>query len=1222
MHAIRKYCEYTATLFLITLTIGVSATEIYKADNDLALNDPLSWEGGALPGPDDLAVFDERATTNRLNFVLTGNLEIRGLMVTNSTAIQVPSAQTMVISTNGTDSGTLSIGTDGVNLSNSGTALSWKLPVMLTEDQTWQAARNHLTFSDQVSGSVDWTMAGTSGIVWNVASCYNGKLAMPNAAAPSVCRFYQSGQIAKTFSLSGPNDGTRIELAFTGTALWSSLFADRFASVTNSLFTVTSGATLQFAADDIFAFPGGRFVLDNGNAIQNGGNLNGKDLQVGYKDYNCLYTFNDGDLSLSRFLVLGYGLTSLRTTQMFRQNGGIVDTPTVATGYDAGKYLALTTYEMNGGTLHAGKPKTADTGIRMSWNQNGVASQAPGAFLMNNGTVHADSIAFGRYGNNTSDGVTNTYSLFKMKGGELYLGRNGIYTDRTWNNGPAGAGYGVKLSGGVLAANDNWSSSADLLLSDLNGGIAIKAENPNGVAKTILLNGSVYGSGGLTKQGSGALVLAGRTAYRGVTKVEEGTLVIQPRDIASYRWTADSLELTNNAPVISWQDIHQNVPAANVVARAPVLIKKELNGHNVVRFTSAKSTSLVVAGENSPIGGATSFTIALVFKTGSAGVSISASDQWYRHTGLIDSEQPDKQNDWGMSYNPAGQIAAGAGDLASKSDKTVYSQSGYSVSDSQPHVAIYTWRGTNITINLDGRAVTAPTQAASVVPRNLYPMLFGSLANEADKYFNGDIAEVRIYRNRAFTPEQQALLGMELAANYGVANAVFEVPASVDPITAEAPVFAANTPDNPLPYPVEVWDAATVAGTHNSDVTSWTATGGVKTASLAAATVNVAGGTEVEITGRTAPKLAHNAINGRPALRFTASQKSVLGIPSSDNPLAGCTNFTVAMIIRTATAGSAVYADDANWHRYSGLLDAEEPSAQNDWGLSWSNIGRINAGFGNPDTTLHSKPFDLHDGEPHVLVVAYDISGGKIVMTVDGLDTWKTIAGYTTPRNIQRLLLGSINGVDGKYFTGDIAEFHLYPERVLTAAEMTGLSQSLMSKYGIHAIATGNTVVPEGSATLSSSGFEISSGASLVFPHSDVSPYTLTHGQTLSGAGTVRGTIAFGSGGTIDVGQSSALSLDDLRLLDGSSVYWNHENGIGRMLTVNTLTASGTVAIQVSGGQNLLARAPVIVYSEGNGLETTTWLVVGGKANSKVEINTTSMTVDLVTPMGTRIIIR
>ncbi|MDD4102138.1 MAG: hypothetical protein PHU80_05835, partial [Kiritimatiellae bacterium] len=344
-----------AFLCLFFSAVRSYASVIYKADNDLPLNDPLSWEGASLPGATDIAVFDERVTANRLNFQLTGDLSVQGLLATNTAAGQPVSSATLNIGTNGTDTATLTIGNSGVRLSNSGLALTFNLPLALSDSQIWDAASNMLSFSDTVNGTADWTMAGTSGIYWNVASGYNGNLAIPNAAAPSICRFSQAGQIAKSFSLSGPSTAIRIEMSFPGTVDWSTLFADRSAYVTNPLVTVANGATLNFADSDLFSFPGGRFVLDNGNASQTGGTLSGRELQIGYQDFNCLYTLGGGSISLDYYLVLGNKINSLSASQIFRQNGGTVTTPIVGIGHAAFSYQGVSTYEMNNGILYACK---------------------------------------------------------------------------------------------------------------------------------------------------------------------------------------------------------------------------------------------------------------------------------------------------------------------------------------------------------------------------------------------------------------------------------------------------------------------------------------------------------------------------------------------------------------------------------------------------------------------------------------------------------------------------------------------------------------------------------------------------------------------------------------------------------------------------------------------------------------------------------------------------
>ena len=1204
-----KVC--VSALCMVCAACATRAGDVFKANNTLPLNDPQSWEGGIVPGEADVAVFDERVTTNTLSFLLTNNLAWAGVVFTNQTTVLSTMIGTVTFATNGVNAAVLTLGANGVCLAGSGLALSLNSPLVLGDAQSWQLDRRNVTFNNTVSGSGDWVLNMSSQLIWNVASGYSGNLIVTNAI--NVNRFNKTGRWGKSFKIVSSPGATRWELAFTNSASWSDLFIDRTASVGvwNGL---TSGGTLQFQSGDSYAFGIGRFTLDNGFVVQNGGTLSGFEVQVQYSTYDCRYTINGGSLALSSGVILGNGLQFVNGESRFLQKGGTVSVNSVKAGWNGGKYVGVNTFEMTGGVFRITGTRGPDSGVHLSWGDTGNAPEVSGAFLMEGGWADIDQIALGRSQDGALYAVTNAFSLFKMTGGELVLGSRGLYAARSWNNGVTNSGYAVKLQGGTLTAGDSWSSSLDLYLSDANGGTTFNTADTNGVGQRVVLNGAVYGSGALTKSGAGTLVLAGEAAYAGKTTVKAGTLAVGGA-LASdcYRWTADSLTDTNT-PVAKWADVNGGVAATNTaVSQSPRLVRSELNGHNVVRFSSGANQYLAIEAAKSPIAGTTNFSIVVVFKTGTAGYG--SNGYWYQNTGLVDAEQGGIQNDWGLVYSSSGCVGGGAGFPSPNKDWTVYSASGYSVADSQPHVAIFTWQGTNLTVNVDGRLTTTNSTAATVSPRNAYRMLFGSVALEGGKYFNGDMAEIRIYRNRALTAEEQNRVGGELSATYGVPGAVFDEAASL-PASAGEVAGATVVSSEPLPYEAAVWDADTLTGADGSAVTVWASTNGARMATQAAATYLEGGGS----IGGAAPTLAVGAVNGHNAVRFTGSARSALGIPAAQNPLASVTNFAVALVFRAA-GGYGPTTVSRQWWECTGLIDAEQPGAAADWGLALTANGRVAAGIGNVDSTIYSRPFDVCDGATHVAVVSYNATGGSTAVMVDGLYISQSAGTHTTARNVRRLLLGSVNGEAGKFLTGDLVTFRLFPERVLTEAEMTSLSAEMAAKYAIRFVSRANTFAPQPTG-LGRGDVEVYSGAALVLPAATNAAVTLAAGQTISGGGTVRGTLALAAGATVDVGLSETLTMDDLWLRDGAAVRWTHSGGVGNRLVVGTLKTAASATLNVIGGSGLPARVAVISYEAGDGLGATIWTVIGGKSNTRVEINSTKHTVDLVTPRGTLISVR
>ena len=1186
------------------------AGNVFKANNTLPLNDPLSWEGGAVPGTTDVAVFDERAASSTVSFLIASDLAWSGVVFTNQTAAVSDMIGTVTFATNGVDAATLTLGSNGVCLAGSGLSLTLNMPLALSGAQTWQVDRRNLIFNNTVSGTSEWALNLSSQVVWNVASGYSGNLIVTNSSCTT--RFTKSGQWAKSLTQKW---GGRVEMTFTNMALWSSLFLDRTATF-NCWNGLTAGGTLRFESGDTFNFSnsGNRFTLDNGYAIQNGGMLSGYEVQAQYSTYNSRYTISGGSLALTSGILLGNGLSYVNGEARFLQTGGTVSVPCMKGSWAGCKYTGVPTYELTGGVFRITGTRGPDTGIHLSWNDTGNAPESSGAFLMEGGWADIDQIALGRSMDGAAYAVTNAFSLFKMTGGELVLGSRGLYAARSWNNGVTHSGYAVKLQGGTLTAGDSWSSALDIFLSDANGGTTFNTADTNGVGQRVVLNGAVYGSGALTKSGAGTLVLAGAAAYAGKTTVKAGTLAVGGASASDCcRWTADSLTDTNT-PVARWTDVNGGVSATNTVAsQTPRLVRSELNGHNVVRFNSGSNQYLAIDAAKSPLAGTTSFSIIVVFKTGTAGYG--SNGNWYQNTGLVDAEQGGIQNDWGLVYSSSGSVGGGAGFPFINKDTTVYSASG-SVADSQPHVAIYTWQGTNMMVNVDGRTTISASTSTVVSARNSYRMLFGSLALEGGKYFNGDMAEIRIYRNRALAVNEQNQIGNELAATYGVPNAVFDESGSVPTSAGEVSSAASFGSADPLSYAAAVWDADTLTGTDGSAVTAWASTNGTHTATQAAATYLEGGGS----IGGAAPTLAVGVVNGHNAVHFTGSARSALGIPAIENPLAGVTNFAVALVFRAA-GGYGPGSTSRQWWECAGLIDAEQPGATHDWGLSLTANGRLAAGIGNTDSTIYSRPFDLCDGAAHVAVVSYNATGGSTAVMVDGLTISQSAGTHTTARNIRRLLLGSVNGEGGKFLTGDLAAFRLFPERVLTEAEMTSLSTELASKYAVRFVSRGNTFAPQPTG-LGGGDVEVYSGAALVLPTSTNAAVTLASGQMISGGGAVRGTLALASGATVDVGLSKALTLDDLWLGDDAVIRWTHSGGVGNVLVVNTLKTAAGATLNVVGGTVLPVRVPFISYAAGEGLDSTVWTVVGGKMNSRVEINSAKHTVDLVTPMGTLLRVR
>jgi len=156
-------------------------------------------------------------------------------------------------------------------------------------------------------------------------------------------------------------------------------------------------------------------------------------------------------------------------------------------------------YDMNGGLLNM-----SGNTLSVGWGSTlvtGVVNQVGGVITnLNNLLIPNQSGA-------------NGLGVYTLSGGSVYMGASGITT--------AGGSsrYAINLGGGTVGAYQSWASSLNLNLTNLSGSVTFDT-----AANTITLSGTLSGTGGLTKAGSGMLELSGANSYAGATTVNAGTL--------------------------------------------------------------------------------------------------------------------------------------------------------------------------------------------------------------------------------------------------------------------------------------------------------------------------------------------------------------------------------------------------------------------------------------------------------------------------------------------------------------------------------------------------------------------------------------------------------------------------------------------------------------------------------------------------------------------------
>jgi hypothetical protein len=185
---------------------------------------------------------------------------------------------------------------------------------------------------------------------------------------------------------------------------------------------------------------------------------------------------------------------------------------------------------------------------------------------------------------------------------------------------------------------------------------------------------------------------------------------------------------------------------------------------------------------NSPVGGLTSFSIAVVFRLNGAGVG--SQTQWYNNTGLVDAEQGGVTADWGTAVTADGHIGWGIG----QPDQTVYVSSSPSLVDANFHTAIFTWGDGEQAVFLDNQ-YTASATGASTLPRNNAGLEFGQLLSGANQALIGEIVEVRFYDTKLSGQEATNVVQelQDLHINAGV-PIIYAFTTSTNQILINSPV--------------------------------------------------------------------------------------------------------------------------------------------------------------------------------------------------------------------------------------------------------------------------------------------------------------------------------------------------------------------------------------------------------------------------------------------------
>jgi autotransporter-associated beta strand protein len=284
---------------------------------------------------------------------------------------------------------------------------------------------------------------------------------------------------------------------------------------------------------------GSSVTIIHGPVVYNGGgNWNvGNSLLVGYVNGPTYFgtantapgsiTFNGGTMTDgANKIVLGRS----GGTGTFTLNAGTVNFWSAGSGDNgnANSLIAIPnndaglnhgTLIVNGGTFNIGGPASVTAARDQIQMMSGGGANGATAFFTQTGGIVNDwgGILIGNTGSSTYTATCT--AAITNSGGSLFIGSYGIVKGLTFPT-----VIKISLSGGIVGALANWSTTLPMNLDTLNGNITFQCADSGATAHNITLSGALTGPGGFTKTGSGMLKLSGANNFAGSTVVSNGTL--------------------------------------------------------------------------------------------------------------------------------------------------------------------------------------------------------------------------------------------------------------------------------------------------------------------------------------------------------------------------------------------------------------------------------------------------------------------------------------------------------------------------------------------------------------------------------------------------------------------------------------------------------------------------------------------------------------------------
>ena len=1206
------------------------------SSNPTNLSSSANWS--APPSADVVGVID-LSKTSAAGYVADGDVALKGLRIkaNGSKKITIGGA------------GVLTVGSSGYEQEAKGT-LDLKCPLATVDDQVWHFNQGDFSTSSTISGSHTLVISNYTWCTHNATVNYDGTLKYYaySSAANKWVSYRGTGKWATHVITASTQSEiwhyrsgeTRYADIFPSGCEWTGNGSPRFLSVTGS----SSGYLVFDDGDTLTVPPASMLTGVAGRFEQRGGELTASDkghLVVGYANGvhvgtwpewagPSIYRMKGGTLKTADLLVGYANKDTTGENVRFEQTGGTV-TIGINNTYGGGVRIAgggtcvptaVAEYSMGGGTLNAlAYGNSANLALCSPLTSGSVSPAA--LYTQTGGTANVRWMCLGAYKSGTwrdgsSPSVNDGFARFELSGGTMVLQqKDWLQIHPGWNNKAATSNsvYSFNFGGGSMKmpTDTRWHVATRFPSS---GTGAEWGEKESGSAD-ISIVAPVSGSGTLVKKGTGGLFLTDATRFTGtldvrggVVSVDGGAEDIGASDVGCFRWTADSLAATlaNGDKVTDWTDVNAGVTATTNGNRvveikkldAPTFKASAYNGHAAVTFSG---NSLAVPQAENPLYGKNRCTVVAVIKP-------TASTTWYlRYGKVVLSMMGSQQYGWMSIGGVAEEDGASGwrlgvgrrfGGTTESTDTVFKSRSGVSMNDGDIHAFAVTIDAEKVSFTVDGdytNAVWTGGTAADVAPfgygnKNWTPgdkgelFIGGHIVDNVDgASFAGDILELRVYTNRLFTVAEQKQVTKKLLQVYDGTQkrmtkfekfvAPMGTPCSFKSWTAPAPVETAAS-----------WDADTIDAADGATIEEWFSEAGEKVASVP--------------SGKSAPVLVKNAINGHSALRFSAADKTAFGISKDNSPISGAKSFTAALVWRTREKGTGTSIMHEN--SAAGLISTKQASAKSaDMAITYRSGSAVMAGYGHSiaDQSISTrKPCRLNDGEPHISILSCDGDGKTYKLMTDGVFFEGSLANVSE-RGAFDVMIGALKAGSSsatEFFTGDIAAVKLYGS-ALTKEQMRNLGEYWAKKYATQLLvgyAFDESKLRE--TGLGATNIIVAADARLSLPLTDETPFTLGAGSRLAGAGCFMGSYRFIGGSTLDLTQSVPSMFDDLQMAGGAiRVDRTQMAENSARLHVRRIKAGTGNFVVVDGTGEMPRKTVLFTFDEADIPEDATWTVSGDR---------------------------